>query len=305
MNLRGARRVLLPLALWTAATACQAGLPRFCDRPAQLSAAQQDRLLRVSAIVKAELDRSGHRLALMSRSGLDLSRLGVRYSHAGFSLQDHPNAPWSVRQLYYACDEQRPRLFDQGVPGFLLGTDDPSRGYLSLVFLPPDDEAELARAALDPHRATGLLAPDYSANAHAYGLRYQNCNQWLVELIASARGRLEGGGDLIERRAAAQRWLRTQGYQPSRIEVGWRPLMWLGAFVPWLHDDDHPDEDLAQGRYQVSMPAAIEAFVQATVPGATRMEFCHTDRHVLIRHGWSALAEGCVPQAQDTLIPLD
>ena len=54
---------------------------------------------------------------------MDLSRFGVRYSHSGVSLKTGDNAPWSVRQLYYACDEERPRLYDQGLAGFVFGTE--------------------------------------------------------------------------------------------------------------------------------------------------------------------------------------
>ena len=218
-------------------SACHAALPRYCDRPAELTAEQKDRLLRFGAIVKTELERSGHTLALVSRSGLDLTRFGLRYSHAGISLKASPNTPWSVRQLYYACDEQRPRLFDQGLSGFLLGTDDPGIGYVSIVFVPMPEATELERTALDNGRALQLLDTTYSANAYAYGLRYQNCNQWVMELLATAWGRLD---DTEPPRTRAQRWLADQGYTPTRIEVGNRALMWAGAFVPWLHDDAFP-----------------------------------------------------------------
>ena len=73
----------------------------------------------IAALVKDRLDASDARLALVARSGTDLSRFGLRYSHAGVSLKASSNAPWSVRQLYYACDERRPRLFDQGLSGLL------------------------------------------------------------------------------------------------------------------------------------------------------------------------------------------
>ena len=49
------------------------------DAPPALSATQQDRLLRFAAVVKDELERSGRSVALIARSGLDLSRFGVRY----------------------------------------------------------------------------------------------------------------------------------------------------------------------------------------------------------------------------------
>jgi hypothetical protein len=60
-------------------------------------------------------------------------------------------------------------------------------------------------------------------------------------------------------RAQAQAWLRQQGYQPHRFEVGW--LMPLARLVPLLHHDDHPAGP-ARGRFDVSMPASLEAFVQ-------------------------------------------
>ena len=295
-------RALLLLALsllpWAA---CHAGALQYCDHPAALGAEQKDRLFRFGAVIKTELENSGQPLALVSRSGLDLSRFGVRYSHAGFSLKASPNTPWSVRQLYYACSEGRPRLYDQGLSGFLLGTDDPGIGYVSVVFVPPAEAIELERATLDNARALQLLNASYSANAYAWGLRYQNCNQWVMELLATAWGRLD---DPDAPRAQAQQWLKDQGYTPTRFDVGNRALMWAGAFVPWLHSDDHPPDDIAEMVYRVSMPAAMEAFVQARVPGATRLEFCHTDRIVVVRRGWAPIAEGCLPEAQDTVIPL-
>ena len=293
------------LALWALGSmawgASHASALQFCDHQATLSAAQKDTLFRFGAVIKTELESSGARLALVARSGLDLSRFGMRYSHAGFSLKASPNTPWSVRQLYYACDEGRPRIFDQGLSGFLLGTDDPSIGYVSVVLLPAAEAAEIEQAALDNARALQLLNTTYSANAYAWGLRYQNCNQWVVEMLATAWGRIVDAG---EPRAQAQRWLAEHDYAPSRVEVGNRALTWAAAFVPWLHSDDHPADDVAQMIYRVSMPAAIEGFVRATVPGASRIEFCHTERHVVVHRGWDPIAEGCTPGAQDTVITL-
>ena len=287
---------------WGPWSACQAAALHFCDRPAALSADQQDTLFRFGAIVKEALEKSGQSVALVARSGLDLSRFGMRYSHAGFSLRASPNSPWSVRQLYYACDEHKPRIYDQGLSGFLLGSDAPDIGYLSVVFVPADAAAELQRAALDGQQALALLGAAYSANAYPFSLRYQNCNQWVMELLAAAWGRLN---DAAPQRASAQSWLADQGYVPSVVDVGYRPLMWAGAFIPLLHNDDHPAEDLARNTYRVSMPASIEAFVQARVPGATRIEFCHNGRQVVVRQGWGMIPEGCRPEAQDRVIALD
>jgi hypothetical protein len=291
--------VVLGLA---AAADGQAGVLRQCDPGRPLSAEQKDTLFRFGAIIKAELEASGAGLALVARSGLDLSRFGFRYSHAGISLKASTDSPWAVRQLYYACDEGRPRIFDQGISAFLLGTDDPATGYVSVLLLPPAEGAEVERLALDNARALQLLGTSYSANAYAFSPRYQNCNQWVAELLAAAWGRLAAGDDL---RTQAQGWLRAQGYEASVFAVDSRPLMWLGSFIPWLHDDDHPADDLAQMTYRVSMPSSIEAFVHGTVPGAQRLEFCHSERQVVVRHGWTPIAPGCRPEAGDTVLVLD
>ncbi len=302
---RGARRAVAAACVALGALAAgpgHAGTLRYCDDPPTLSARQQDRILRFAALVRAELEGSGARVALVARSGLDLSRFGVRYSHAGVALLASANAPWSVRQLYYACDEQRPRLYDQGLAGFLLGTSDPSIGYVSLVLLPAGPAAEaLERAALDERTALALLGADYSANAYAYALRYQNCNQWVAELLGLAWGGLDGGAGARER---AQDWLRRAGYVPSRFDV--HPLLMLaGLFVPWLHRDDHPPADLAAGVLHISMPASIDAFAQARLPAAQRVELCHDGRRAVVRRGPLPIDAGCVPAEGDRVVVFD
>jgi hypothetical protein len=308
------RRALLVAGLlallnapWTAS--CASAL-HLCAGPDALSPADKDRLFRFSAIVKAELEQSGERLALIARSGLDLRRFGARYSHAGVTLKASANAPWSVRQLYYACDEERPHIYDQGMSGFVLGTDEPALGYISLVFLPPPAAAALEATALDNRQALQVLNARYSANAYPYSLQYQNCNQWVMEVLALAWAPLDANADKDARlpastRQEAQQWLQAHGYTPSVMDVGSRLLMALGNVMPWLHSDDHPDEDLARAVYRVSMPASIEAFVRQEMPSASRVEICHNQRQVVIHRGWDAMAEGCQAGAGDTVIALD
>lgn len=293
---RAPRLSALALSLGLLAQGCAAGALRYCQGDTEPAPAAQDRLIQVAAIVKTELERSGQTVALVARSGLALQRLDQRYSHAGVSLKASPNTPWSVRQLYYACDEQRPRIFDQGMSGFVLGAHDPAEGYVSIVLLPFDAAQALERAALDDRQTLQLLGTTYSANAYAFSQRYQNCNQWLAELLASAWGALVLSEDA---RGQAQRWLVEHDYAPSVLRVGWQPLMWLAGQLRWLHSDDHPPEDLAAAQFRVSMPAAIESFVHARLAQATRIELCYTEQQVVIRRGWEPIAAGCVAAAGD------
>ena len=312
-RIRGGKLVCISSCAWLLAGAlvgtpsahAASASPQLCGRGTPLNAAQQDRLLRVADVVKRELEASGASVALVARSGLNLARFGIRYSHAGVSLKASANAPWSVRQLYFACDEGRPRLYDQGLPGFLFGTDDPSLGYLSIVLLPRDAADALERAALDDARALRLLSGTYSANAHAWGLRYQNCNQWVIEMIASAWGAPGVAGSGADERAQAQHWLATQGYVPQPVQVGSHLWMLAANFIPWLHNDDHPQDDLFALRFRISLPTSIEAFVRTQVPGAERIEVCHDEHHAVLRRGWTPIGAGCRAEAGDRVIALD
>lgn len=302
MNWRALLGVALALALALAAGVAQADLLRHCAPPPPLDAVQHDRLFRFAALVRETLDQSGQRLALIARAGTDLRRFGQRYSHAGIALHASPNTPWSVRQLYYDCDAGQPRLFDQGLPGFLLGGADPALGHIVLLLLPAPEAGALEAAALDARQALRVLGSSYSANAHAFSTRYQNCNQWVAELLAQAWGGLPA--DVPDARAQAQQWLRQQGYQPTRMQMA-NPLVTLAAaLMPWLHTDDHPASAVQAQQFDVSMPASIEAFVRRQVPGAQRIELCHDTRRMVLRQGWAPIGDGCQPAAGDRVIPL-
>jgi hypothetical protein len=298
-------RLLRTLALgllMAAATAgqAQASSGRFCDRSHELSAAEQDRLLRFAAVLRDELAATDDGVALVSRSGLDLSRFHIRYSHGAVAWRSEQGA-WSARQLYYACDEGRPRIYDQGLAGFAMGTDDPQLGYVSIVRMPPQAVLALRPALLDTSRALHLLGAQYSANAYAYGLQYQNCNQWLIEMLAAGWGDLPDGDDLRER---AQQWLREQDYAPQPVEVGSRWLMLASYFVPLLHLDDHPDGDRAALQLHISLPSTVEAFVHDRFPQSERVEICHDDKQIVIHRGWTPIADGCKAGDGDRVISL-
>lgn len=278
------------------ASAVQAGWPAWCSQPLQPNATQHDRLLRFGAVLRERLRQSSASAVLVSRSGTNLHWLGQRYSHAGVALRDNPLAPWAVRQLYFACEEQRSRVFDQGLPGFLLDFADPDEGYVSLLLLPPEAASALARAALDETTALSVLEPRYNAASYPFDLTDQNCNQWLLELMARAWGAVPG-------RAGAQAWLAEAGYQPARVETG--ALQGLAPFIPWVRSGGQPRETLQQGIWQVSLPSAIERFVRQRYPHAQRIELCHDGRQVVLRENGPPIADGCRPGPGDLLTPLD
>lgn len=278
------------------------GSSAFCDRTQPLTAGQQDRQLRFAVVVRDELDAANNGgVALISRSGLDLSRFRIRYSHAAIAWRAETGA-WSARELYYACDEGRPRIYDQGIAGFAMGIEDPALGYVSIVWIPDDAAQSLRRASLDSSRALNLVAASYSANAHPFSLRHQNCNQWVVEMLAVAWGDLADGDDL---RGRAQGWLREAHYAPEPVDVGSQALMFASMFVPFLHLDDHPQEDQFAMKLRISLPSTVETFVRDRLPRSERVELCHNGRQVVVHRGWTPIADGCRPGEGDRVIPFD
>ncbi|WP_051228967.1 DUF2145 domain-containing protein [Paludibacterium yongneupense] len=291
--------VLLGLAFCAPARAANYSI--FCDQEPRLTAEQKNRLFLFADNIKHILDASGHSMALVARAGIDLDRFNLRYSHSGISLKESGNTPWSVRQLYYSCEQDKPMLFDQGLTGFLIDQDNKRLPFVSLVFLPAPLEQDVERAALDKPLALKLLAAEYSANAYAFSTRYQNCNQWVMEILAHAEGWLPAGGDLRE---DAQRWLQEQHYQPTQVQVN-NPFIILGGMMmPLLHTLDHPPENRSKGLFEVTMPASEDAFVQTSVPGATRVEMCMNGEQIVVHHGWDLIPDGCQAGPGDSVIPL-
>lgn len=289
----------LCLVLAAAPAPAHAGLA-LCGLPPEPDAPVQRLHLRVSAALRAVLQRQpdGAAAALVARDGTDLSRWGIRLSHAGLLLRDHPGGAWTVRQLYYDCEGGAPRVFDQGLAGFIHGSRQQTSGRLSVTLPPAAPAQALAAAALDDRAALGLLNDRYSANAHAYATRYQNCNQWLAELMAHAWGGARNRDD-------AQAWLRSEGYAAQVVDVGWSGWLWLARLSPWLHLDDHPPEDLAAGRLRISLPEGLSEWVARRHPQAEQWQLCWTAQHIVVRRGAEPLPRDCVASAGDERIPIE
>ena len=295
----GLRHGFLALFLWglsVSLSGAAAGVLRYCDEDGVVRPEAQSRLLQLSQIAKEELQAADALVALASTAGLDLDRLSIRYSHMGISVAQSPHGPWSVRQLYFDCAQSKSRLFDQGMAGFITGRQPAEVVYLSLVIVPPSAATALVDAALNNARALALLGQTYSANAYPFSTLYQNCNQWVLEMLASAWGAVEAGEGA---RQEAQQWLGSQGYSPDVVQVSWAPLMWLSGQIPWLHRDDHPAADQDAQLYRISLPKSIESFVQSIQPDSQRIELCMQKDQVVIRRGWQPMGPQCVPENGD------
>ncbi|MBX3609447.1 MAG: DUF2145 domain-containing protein [Hydrogenophaga sp.] len=227
------RKTLLVGLLAFAGVAAHAG--RACDtHPLTPNALMRGMALaqHTAEALDAEHARSGARVVLLARAGQDLSRYGLRYSHLGWAWKTD-DGPWRVLHKLNDCGTAVGAIHRQGLGEFFL--DDLWRHEASWVVPTPAVQAPLLAILSQPERALAMHTRDYNMVAYPWSTRYQQSNQWGIEVLAAA---LEPG---IRDREQAQAWLRFKGYQPTTLRLG--PLTRLGARVGSAHIafDDHPN----------------------------------------------------------------
>jgi hypothetical protein len=118
-----------------------------------------------------------------------------------------------------------------------------------------------ARKHLEFHNA------NYNMVAYPYSTRYQNSNQWALEIIAAAEAR----DAPVTTREQAQQWLKFAGYQPTELKLD--ALTRLGARISKANVafDDHPGELRWSDRIRTVTVDSVFSFVAMREPEAKRM----------------------------------
>jgi len=205
------------------------------------------------------LQRLDAELAIIGRYGSDLSNRGLKYSHAAFVWRDHPKGRWSVVHLLNLCGDDTGGLFEQGLLNFFL--DDPFRLDIKLLVPAPELQKGIVRE-ISSARAFRLFQPEYSILANPWASRYQNSNQWLMEVTALAQA---GAVHAVPpARTVAQDWLRRHNFQGTTIYVSPLEQMFGGLFQANLRFDDHPQGARMRGAYEVVTVRAVEEYLQRT-----------------------------------------
>jgi hypothetical protein len=208
--------------------------------------------------VQQLLETQGARVAVVGRVGRDLSEYGLRYSHIGLALRDDAGGRWNVVHELNHCGRTDSDLYDQGLGNFFL--DDLFR-YEAIVLVPSNRMQEGLAGAIARGAGRRLHEPSYNLIAHPYSGKYQNSNQWLLELAAA----VVAGGE--PSRAAAHARLKQDRFQPSVLHLP--SLKRLGArlFSVNTQFDDHSSEEWRSSRYQVVSAESVYAwFARADRP---------------------------------------
>ena len=243
------RALLLGLALGLASAGALAGTA-CSDKPPSAESVRKG--LQLALQTYQALDASGARLALIGRVGSDLSKHKLRYSHMGMVWRDHPKGRWTVVHMLNQCGTASSALYDEGLGNFF--NDDPF-AYEAIIAIPGEENQERLIKALGTALPASLFEPQYNMVAYPWSTKYQNSNQWLVEVLAAAWA----PAGTVFNRQQAQAWLKQAGYQPTLLRIG--PLERLGGrmFRANIAFDDHPNElRFSDQIYTVTVESAVE-----------------------------------------------
>jgi hypothetical protein len=247
-----ARAVLLAAALLGAA-ALPALAGQTCTKR-ELTATELDKAMRLGQQVAAQLPAQGPATVLLARVGSDVSRYGLRWTHAGIVHRRGSDEPWRVMHELNRCGADTSDLYLEGLANFFL--DDPYE-LRALMLVPGQNLQQRLLAALDTDAPRQLHGRRYSMLAYPFAREYQNSNQWLLEFVAFAA---EGEG--VPNRQAAQRLLKAGGYVPGKIRVSAFERLGASLFRANVAFTDHPTSDRLKGRYRTVTVESIQAWLQ-------------------------------------------
>jgi hypothetical protein len=255
------RLVTFVLSLWLALAAAPTMAGQACaEKPATAEGSAKS--AKLSAQVREMLDGQRHSFALVARAGVDLSEFGLRHSHVGVAWRDHPRGRWYTFHLLNRCGTGQSELIEQSLEDFYNVE---LHDYEALIAAPSFPmQIRLQKAFFSPVAQT-LHEREYNMIAHPFSTKYQNSNQWVLEVIASA---LAPTG-YVSSRLSAQDWLKENGFVPSMIPIGASKRAGARLFSPHVRFSDHTDEEWQAQRYAVVSVDSVIAFVRSRDKGMT------------------------------------
>lgn len=222
------------------------------------------------------LDREQARVAIVARVGSDQSRRGVRYTHVAFAQRDHAKGRWTVTHMLNHCGEESAEIYDEGLANFFL---DDLFVMEARVIVPSESlQTRLLETIRSPLKRE-LFEPRYSLIANPWEIRFQNSNNWAIELIAAASA---PRGEVNNRRSA-QQWLRSTGYQPTKIAIGAGERAGTRLFAANIRYSDHPDSAWQTQRYEVATGDSVMRYVERIDANAAIYVIEHRKAPTLVR----------------------
>ena len=217
--------------------------------------------LQLGEQMRDQLERSGASMAFVARIGLNLSEYNQRFTHMGVAVRDHVRNRWQVLHLFNPCGKSQSEIMAQPLEKFY---EVELFEYEAMALVPSQArQAQLRNVFLNPVRAKALHAPAYNMISHPFNTRFQNSNQWILEMIAMGLDDAQS----VSNRTQAQAWLKAQAYEPGAIRIPNLKRTGARLFSSHISFADHTQEEYENQRYLVVTVDSIIRLLGGLDPG--------------------------------------
>ena len=217
--------------------------------------------LQLGEKMRDQLESSGASMALIARVGLNLSEYNQRFTHMGVAVRDHVRNRWQVLHLFNPCGKSQSEIMTQPLEKFY---EVDLFEFEAMALVPSQArQAQLRNVFLNPVKAKALHTPAYNMIAHPFNTRFQNSNQWILEMIAMGLDDSQS----VSNRTQAQEWLKAQAYEPGAIRIPNLKRTGARLFSSHISFADHTQEEYENQRYQVVTVDSIIRLLGGLDPG--------------------------------------
>jgi len=187
--------------------------------------------------IEDELAAQGAGLAIVFRSGQPRENLpdGISYTHGAFwahqpieTADGRTLYGYASYNLYHGVEDRRTSYLAQDWPFDFVSGD--QAGEVGIIIPSPEMQRRLIQLIASPDYAA-LHNPDYSLISNPHDLRYQNCIEFLLDVIAAAAWDTSDRPQIKANLAAH--------FQPARIRVGFLERLFGPAVDERVRTEDH------------------------------------------------------------------
>lgn len=227
---------------------------RSCEDAAQSSETVS---LAINKAVEIDeiLNNTNAKVVLIARVGQDLSNYNLKYSHVAFALKRSENKSWELFHKLNSCGTANSNLYKEGLANFFL---DGMFKYDAKIFVPSNQLQDKLYDLLvsHPDSITTLHESKYNMLAWPFSIKYQNSNQWILEVLAKSLT-----DNNIDNRQEAQQWLKNNHYIPTTLKIGTMKRLGARIFKANIAFDDQPFNERMSGNIDTITVDSVYDFI--------------------------------------------
>jgi len=210
--------------------------------------------------LRTTLNRTGDNVVLLARVGSDISQYGLTYTHVGIARKRQQSQEWEVVHQLNPCSSDTSVLRVNGLANFML--DDLYTHDIQVIRLGGELAQELGYV-LKGDGPRKVYEPRYSMISYP-GLpaKYQNSNQWVLELITLAQARLEN--QTLTNRQQTHKYYLRQGFKGSPIHLSALRRAFVRVGSKNVKFDDHPSGQRFAGRFETVSVKSVISYLSST-----------------------------------------